>query len=179
VLSAYISVLSHHFCFFSTTLFPVRILSLSALNMNTPGQGAANASRLTKIPRLRPPHSWGQEQKTEIQAVQKDINTALKSAFSPHPAQYNRAICILFHFENDDIGVASLERELEDVFKQGLRYITRRVILKGNITVQFKEISIWLEKQRYTEEGNLIILVFSGHSELARDSYNRTYLRVG
>jgi hypothetical protein len=147
--------------------------------MSTPRQASASAPRPTKIPRLRPSQSWGQERKTEIQAMQRDINTALKSAFNPHPAQYNRAICILFHFENDDIGVASLEKELEDVFKQGFRYITRRVILKGNVTVQFKEISTWLEKQRYTEEGNLIILVFSGHGELARDSYNRTYLRIG
>jgi hypothetical protein len=147
--------------------------------MSTPGQASASAPRPTKIPRLRPPHSWAQGKKTEIQGIQRDINTALKSAFNPHPSQYQRAIVVFFHFSNDDLDVAPLELRLEKVFNKRYGFTTRRVLLQQNPRLEFTNVINWLDNQGYTNQGNLIILVFSGHGELAKNSKGHTYLRVG
>jgi hypothetical protein len=147
--------------------------------MSTPGQALASAPRPSKFARLRPPHSWKEQRNTNIQAIQDDIHNALRSAFNPHPAQYGRAICVLIHFDNDDIGVQPLAEEPERVLKQRFKYVTMRLILKGQATLELRQMIMWLETQKYTDEGNLIVLVFSGHGEVATDTLGRTYLRIG
>jgi hypothetical protein len=165
-----VSLLLFHIFSFST----LRLVSAKTTppKMIPSSQLFANVSPSSKIPRLlKPAHAWSEPRKMEMKQMQNDLNNALQSAFPPHPAQYKRAIALLFHFDNDDRGIESLEQELGKVFKDSYGYKVKHVTLHStkNPTVDLKAALLDLERQGWYDASNLIILVFSGHGELATD----------
>jgi hypothetical protein len=161
----------------SSTFFPSPHSRLVSAKTTSPkmipsSQLFANVSPSSKIPRLlKPAHAWSEPRTMEMKQVQNDLNKAFQSAFPTHPSQYKGAIALLFHFDNDDRGIESLEQELGKVFKECYGYEVKHVTLHStkNPTVDLKAALLDLERQGWYDASNLIILVFSGHGELATD----------
>jgi hypothetical protein len=153
--------------------------------MSASGQGSANIPPPSQTPGLRPPHSWSEARKTAMGQVQQQVNNAIKSAFNPHPSKYKRAIAVLFHFDNDDLGIDPLEKQLGQVFKNYYGYEIRYETLKskGKPEIGIQDVTRWLHNDGWTGAGNLIILVFSGHGQVQThgqfDFSKKYHLHIG
>jgi hypothetical protein len=131
---------------------------------------------------LKPPHAWSKPHHIPLPQIQQDLTHALHSAFPPHPTHYERAIAVLFHFDNDDRGVGPHLHDLGTVFEGKYEFEVRHVTLdaNGKASVDLKSALLDLEKQGYDKSDNLIVLVFAGHGEVRKDKCTgRTSLKIG
>jgi uncharacterized protein (UPF0297 family) len=113
----------------------------------------------------RPPHAWTKRGKLSTSELQQDILGAVKSAFDPHPSSYRKAIAVLMHFENDDIGCEKLEDDLAKTFENSYGYNVRQLTFRNHQkpVIELTRCLMDLDEKGYNEENCLIILVVSGH----------------
>ncbi|KAJ5098070.1 hypothetical protein N7532_005071 [Penicillium argentinense] len=94
-----------------------------------------------------------------------DLETAINHATKFKP--YRKTAVIAFHWENDDIGVQLLERELLDVFKSVYGFETESFTIPL-IESQFKLLERLVSwSRRSSGEDTLRIFVYSGHAGFA------------
>ncbi|GIJ99047.1 hypothetical protein Aspvir_001171 [Aspergillus viridinutans] len=102
--------------------------------------------------------------------LETSINHAIK--FSP----YRKTAVIAFHWENDDIGVEPLERELLDVFKSVYGFETESFSIPLYES-QFKLLERLVSwSRRNAGDDTLRIYVYSGHASSAGTVASRWYL---
>lgn len=92
-----------------------------------------------------------------------DLETAINHA--TQLKSYRKTAVIAFHWENDDIGVEPLERELLDVFKSVYGFETESFTIPL-VESQFKLLEHLVSwSRRSSGEDTLRIYVYSGHAE--------------
>jgi hypothetical protein len=128
----------------------------------------------------RPAHAWNSASKMSQTVLQNNLDTAIKSAFNPHPTAYSKVIAVLLHFDNDDIGVTALENELAETFQKFYGFSVKQILLlsKKNPQMQLFGILSGLETNNYTGQGCLVILVYSGHSESVPPAQNDRHFNL-
>ncbi|KAF2863096.1 hypothetical protein K470DRAFT_292931 [Piedraia hortae CBS 480.64] len=109
-------------------------------------------------------HMYAREQKTNRTKIQEGLKDSCEHAFRSNPINYTHATAIMIPFDNDDLGVASLENERASTLRLQLDCqaydpmfnmmgITKRLSAAGS-----------------SDKGYLVILAYSGHSGLVRET---------
>jgi hypothetical protein len=87
---------------------------------------------------------------------------------APDASGYTKVVVQFFHFINNDIvGVAGLEKELGNIFRDRYRYEVRYTILGkdrsyASVSLEVSSILIDISKT-HGSAGSLVIVVYSGH----------------
>jgi hypothetical protein len=100
-----------------------------------------------------------------------DLETSINHAIKFNP--YRKTAVIAFHWENDDIGVQPLERELLGVFRSAYGFETESFSIPLQES-QFKLLEYLVSwSRRNSGEDTLRIFVYSGHASSAGTVANR------
>ncbi|KAL2861046.1 uncharacterized protein BJX67DRAFT_367326 [Aspergillus lucknowensis] len=103
-----------------------------------------------------------QQARKRLNQFSTDLETAINHATKFNP--YRKTAVIAFHWENDDIGVQTLERELLDVFKSVYGFETESFTIPL-IESQFRLLEHLVSwSRRNSGEDTLRIFVYSGHA---------------
>jgi hypothetical protein len=100
-----------------------------------------------------------------------DLQAAIDNAIKFRP--YKKTGVFAFHWENDDIGVEPLEKELLTAFRElyGFSTTTYTVPLVGSQIVLTERLIAW--GKEFREENTLRIVVYSGHASNTAGSATR------
>jgi hypothetical protein len=97
-----------------------------------------------------------------------DLQTAIDNAVKYKP--YKKTGVFAFHWENDDLGVAPLEKELLQVFKEQYGFSTTSYTVPL-VDSQFALTErLWAWSKQFRENNTLRIVVYSGHAGNAGES---------
>jgi hypothetical protein len=116
--------------------------------------------------------STQEQHEVKLRTFQDDIVNAVERAFllraAPDASGYTKVVVQFFHFINNDIvGVAGLEKELGNIFRDRYRYEVRYTILGkdrsyASVSLEVSSILIDISKT-HGSAGSLVIVVYSGH----------------
>jgi hypothetical protein len=130
----------------------------------------------------RPSRAWQKSPKIDTETLQHNLQQAVNSAFQIHPSTYQKVAVVMVHFANDDTGAVPLETELGEVFEKCYNYRIKHVQIPVNQSAHaylYKQLNV-IVMNGFTDEGCLVILVFSGHGESYKvQNTNKYHLRVG
>jgi hypothetical protein len=118
----------------------------------------------------RPDRCWEDGYKVSQTTLEKQLHTAIISAFNPHPTAYSKVVAVLIHFDDEDIGVGAVEDDLATTFQQFYKFAVKKWVLQSQGNVQFQSHQLLCELGEYLEHGCLIILVYSGQAKSTFDS---------
>ncbi len=112
-----------------------------------------------------------------LEDLQSDLQDTLTRAFRGR-SPYKKVYAIFFRFSNDDLNVEPLEQELVETFEKWFGYSTERFVIQASSpvapTVAVVDRLSTCIKDGWGEEGNLIILVYSGHGTIQTSSRKQT-----
>lgn len=98
----------------------------------------------------------------------KKINDAVKRGLPTRRGAYKRVAVLLFHWDNDDLGIAPLERELSRCFYNIFNHRVENYVIEAypNRHNPTQNLSNRMVSFRATHQGddNLLIYVYSGHA---------------
>ncbi|KAF9695314.1 hypothetical protein EKO04_007111 [Ascochyta lentis] len=129
----------------------------------------------------RPERAFLDPHKAGLKSIQRYLQTAVDKAFVPtHPAEYTAVTVVLLHFDNDDLGIGDLERELGVVFRDwyGFRVQHHRLPSSGNPRLILTNILLKLINEGFADQGNLVVLVFSGHAQIKQETIGQNSRKV-
>lgn len=111
------------------------------------------------------------------QAVQA-IHEAVEKGMTTHRKPYKNVAVLMFHWDNDDIGVAPLETELAQTFRHIFELTVEQYLIlsrppAGNPTQRLQNRLVAFRK-KHQDPDNLLIYVYSGHahSGASRSEYH-------
>lgn len=115
-----------------------------------------------------------QQARKRLDQFSADLETAINHATKFKP--YRKTAVIAFHWQNDDMGVLPLERELLGVFKSVYGFETASFTIPL-IESQFKLLECLVSwSRRSSGEDTLRIFVYSGHASFAGTVASHWYL---
>ncbi|KAF9730525.1 hypothetical protein PMIN03_010275 [Paraphaeosphaeria minitans] len=67
-------------------------------------------------PGLRQTYAFSEDKKMRRAELEADIQSAVNAAFAPDPSRFSRVVVLTIKFDNYDLDVGALEKELGDTF---------------------------------------------------------------
>ena len=117
-----------------------------------------------------------------LEELQRDLQDTLTRAFDENIAPYKKVTVIFFRFSNDNMNVGALEKDLSKTFRDVYKFHTISFVIPASGSEDpGHSVTNFLLKglnNGIGEEGNLIILVFSGHGTVQTE-YRQQILHLG
>ena len=121
-----------------------------------------------QISSVRPTRAWSRTTIGIDDAV-KDIETSISNALTSGREPYQKVVALLFHWDNDDMGVEPLENELAEIFRQFYDFDVEQEVIPADpersTAAYFMQGRLLAFSNKYKGPGNLLIYVYSGHAD--------------
>jgi hypothetical protein len=116
----------------------------------------------------KPSNAYGRRrQKQNLEAFAGDLKDAVSGVIPSYKKPYGQVAVLGMHWENDDMGVAGLERELLDVFGKKYNFYAESypIPVQGSAAGLSNKLSTF--SQKWAAPDALRVYVYSGHAEAA------------
>jgi hypothetical protein len=105
------------------------------------------------------------------------LNAALQGAIPTKAKPYEKVSALLFHWEDDDMGVDGLESELGDVLRNTYGFTVERFIIPSSSTrIATRKTNLRLNEFIKDHDGKTHLLIYV-YSEHATNKHNHILLR--
>lgn len=116
----------------------------------------------------KPSNAYGRRrQKQNLKASAKDLEDAISGVIPSHKKPYGQVAVLGMHWENDGMGVAGLERELLDVFREKYKFYTESYPIPVQASAAGLSNKLSAFSQKWAAPHALRVYVYSGHAEAA------------